>query len=219
MLSTAADTVTGMIRDEYHALRRRQVAEAVERLVAAHGLDGVTVAKTAAEAGVSVGLVQHYFATKDDMLRYAYTQVTERALARVAAQAEELDRHHSRIQEVLRHGLAERLPLDAPRRTEWRVSFAFATRAVDNPNLAIVRNHTEAQIRARLAQAIGNGKKCGEVRKHTDPDSQAARLLAYVDGLALHAYLDPTAMPPTAALTALNDHLDGIFPGRCRAYD
>lgn len=208
-----------MASEEYHALRRRQVAEAVERLVAAHGLDGVTVAKTAAEAGVSVGLVQHYFASKDDLLRYAYTQVTERALARAIKQAEEMDRHHGRIQEVLQHALAERLPLDEARRTEWRVAFAFATRAVDNPHLAAVRNHTEAQIRARLAQAIGNGKKCGEVRKHTDPAAQAARLLAYVDGLALYASLDPTALPATMALAALHDHLSGIFPGRCRAYD
>ncbi|HEU5469678.1 MAG TPA: TetR/AcrR family transcriptional regulator [Actinophytocola sp.] len=208
-----------MAREEYHALRRRQVAEAVERLVAAHGLDGVTVAKTAAEAGVSVGLVQHYFASKDDLLRYAYTQLTERTLARAIEQAEELDRHRSRIQQALAHALAERLPLDEPRRAEWRVAFAFATRAVDNPNLAAVRNHTEAQIRARLAQAISNGKKCGEVRNHTDPDTQASRLLAHLDGLALHTYLDPTALPASAALAALHDYLSGIFPGRCRAHD
>jgi AcrR family transcriptional regulator len=56
-----------MAREEYHALRRQQVAEAVERLVAAHGLDAVTIAKTAAEAGVSVGLVQHYFATSPNV--------------------------------------------------------------------------------------------------------------------------------------------------------
>lgn len=206
------------MRDEYHAQRRRQVAEAVERLVAAGGLDSVTMAKTAAEAGVSVGLVQHYFSSKDDMLRYAYTQVTERALARVLERAEEVDRHHGRVQEALRQALAERLPLDGPRRAEWRVAFAFATRAVDNPRLAAVRNDTEAQIRARLATAVSNGKKCGEVRKHTDQDAQAARLLAYVEGLALHAYLDPVAMPAEAALSALDDYLAGVFPGRCRAY-
>jgi AcrR family transcriptional regulator len=208
-----------MAREEYHALRRRQVADAVERLVAAHGLDAVTVAKTAAEAGVSVGLVQHYFASKDDLLRYAYTQVTERALACAVAQAEEMDRHHRRIQDALQHALAERLPLDEPRRAEWRVAFAFATRAVDNPPLATVRNRTEAQIRARLARAVGNGKQCGEVSEQTDPDAQAARLLAYVDGLALHVYLDPAALPAAAALAALHDHLSGIFSGRCRTYE
>lgn len=205
-----------MAREEYHALRRRQVAEAVERLIAGQGLKAVTMARTAAEAGVSVGLVQHYFSSKDDLIRYAYDQVTGRALARVLAQAEQIDRHQGRIQEALQLGLTERLPLDQTRRDEWRVWFAFATRAVDSPELAAVRNRTEAAIRAQLARAIANGKKCGEVRRSTDPDVQAARLLAYLDGLALHVYLDPAALSPE---NALHDYLGELFPGRCRRYE
>ncbi|MPZ83744.1 MAG: TetR family transcriptional regulator [Actinophytocola sp.] len=206
-----------MATEEYHALRRRQVAEAVERLIAQHGLDGVTVAKTAAEAGVSVGLVQHYFATKDDMLRYAYTRVTERTMARVLRRADELTAHRSSIRRVVAEGLTERLPLDDARRAEWRVSFTFAARAVDRPDLAAVRNETEAAIRDRLAEAIGNGKECGEVPPDADPPARAAGLLALVDGLALLAYLDPATGP--VAVAELDRHLATVFPGRCRQYD
>lgn len=207
-----------MATEEYHELRRRQIAEAVTRLIAAHGLDGVTVAKTAAEAGASVGMVQHYFATKDDMLRYAYTQVTAQAMARVEERAIELDkRHHSSIRRVVTEGLAERLPLDDSRRTEWRVSFTFAARAVDRPDLAAVRNTTEAAIRARLAEAIGNGKECGEVPPDTDENARAAGLLALVDGLGLRVYLDPSTR--TLALSELDRALAGVFPGRCRHHD
>jgi AcrR family transcriptional regulator len=208
-----------MATEEYHALRRRQVAEAVERLIADRGLDGVTVARTAAEAGVSVGLVQHYFASKDDLLRYAYTQVTERAMARVLRRADELAEHRQSIRRVLREGLAERLPLDDAHRAEWRVSFTFAARAVDHPGLAAVRNHTEAAIRARLAQAIANGKECGEVPADTDAGSAAAGLLATVEGLALHAYLDPAAVPAPVALAELDRHLRSVLPGECHQYD
>jgi AcrR family transcriptional regulator len=206
-----------MATEEYHALRRRQVAEAVERLIATHGLDGVTVAKTAAEAGVSVGLVQHYFTTKDDMLRYAYTQVTGRAMARVDARAAELAEHRSSIRRVVGDGLAERLPLDDTRRAEWRVSFTFTARAVDRPDLAEVRNTTEATIRARLTEAITNGKECGEVPQDAEPAAQAAGLLALVDGLGLQVYLDPRTGP--LALAELDRHLATVFPDRCRQYD
>lgn len=208
-----------MATEEYHALRRRQVAEAVERLVAAHGLDGVTVAKTAAEAGVSVGLVQHYFASKDDLLRYAYTQVTERVLARAVRRAEELDKHRSSIRRALGESLAERLPLDEARRAEWRVLFTFTARAVDRPDLAAMRNQTEAAIRARLAQAIANGKECGEVPPDTDTDSAATGLLAAVEGLGLHAYLDPEAMPEPVALVELDRYLASVLPGDCHHFD
>jgi AcrR family transcriptional regulator len=206
-----------MATEEYHALRRGQVAEAVERLIAAHGLDGVTVAKAAAAAGVSVGLVQHYFASKDELLRYAYTQVTERALARAVRRAEELDRHRGTIRDALRESLAERLPLDDDRRAEWRVLFAFTARAVDRPDLVVVRNQTEAAVRDRLARAIANGKECGETPAETEPESAAAGLLAFVEGLGLHTYLEPASVP--VMLAELSRYLESVLPGECHHHD
>src|SRR5688572_9761853 len=74
-----------MPRTADHDARRRQVADAVERLVADEGLDAVTVARTAAAAGISVGLVQHYFPAKDDMLLHTFTAVRQRIEQRVLA--------------------------------------------------------------------------------------------------------------------------------------
>lgn len=207
-----------MATEEYHASRRRQVTDAVERLVAERGLDAVTVARTAEAAGVSVGLVQHYFASKDDLLRHAYTQVTERALARALRRVRELDAHRGSIRQALRESLAERLPLDEARRAEWRVAFAFAARAVDRPDLAEVRNHTEAAVRAHLASAITNGKECGEVPAEVDAESAAAGLLALVEGLGLHTYLDPTVPEPVVS-AELNRALENVLPGTCHHHD
>lgn len=203
-----------MATEDYHASRRRQVTGAVKRLIADRGFDAVTIAKTAAEAGVSVGLVQHYFANKDDLLRHAYTQVTERAMTRAMRRAKELDAHRGSIRRALHESLAERLPLDDARRAEWRVMFAFAARAVDRSDLAAVRNRTESTIRAQLARAVDNGKKCGETLAGTDADSAAAGLLALVEGLGLHLYLDPTV----PALAELDRVLAQLLPGECRQY-
>ena len=217
ILSTVRRYCAAMATEEYHAQRRQQVADAVERLVAARGLDAVTVSRTAAEAGVSVGLVQHYFASKDDMLRFAYTRVTERAMARVEERARELTEHRSTIRRAVREGLVERLPLDEARRADWRVSFAFAARAVDRPDLAAVRNRTEAAIRARVAEVIENGKECGEVPADADAEEGAAGLMAVVDGLGLHAYLE--AVPESVVLGLLDRHIAEVFPGECHQYD
>ncbi len=51
--------------------RRHSIAEAVFRLAAARGADAVSLRDVAGEAGVSLGMVQHYFRSKDEMLLFA----------------------------------------------------------------------------------------------------------------------------------------------------
>ena len=51
--------------------RRRDIAAAVLRIVTTRGVEAASLRTVAAEAGVSMGAVQHYFTTKDEMLRFA----------------------------------------------------------------------------------------------------------------------------------------------------
>jgi AcrR family transcriptional regulator len=202
-----------MPRVSNHDARRRQVAAAVADLVATDGLDGVTVARTAASAGMSVGLVQHYFATKDDMLLFAFTHVREQVDARVATVVAAGEKSGTRIEHILLEALGELLPLDRRRRRECRVTLAFAGRTLDNPRLAEVLRAGTGAVRERLARAVRNGTECGEVPPGTDDRVESVRLLALVDGLALHAYTDPDTTD--AAHAALAGHLRAIFPGPC----
>jgi AcrR family transcriptional regulator len=195
-----------------HDARRRQVAEAVAALVADGGLDAVTVARTAAAAGISVGLVQHYFPSKDDMLLYAFTHTRGLIERRVELDAERADAAGARIEHILLEALTQLLPLDEARRREARVALAFTGRAVENPRLAEALRASNAHLRGRLAQAIRNGEECGEVPQGTDAEVEAARLLSAVDGLVLHLYADPAALSAEAALA---DHLARLFPGPC----
>ena len=50
------------------AVTRQVILAAARRLFAAHGVDGVSVRKIAAEAGVNHALVHRYFGTKDEMV-------------------------------------------------------------------------------------------------------------------------------------------------------
>lgn len=204
-----------MARTADHDARRQQVAEAVEHVVATEGFAAVTVARTAAAAGISVGLVQHYFPSKDDMLLHAFSQARSRTEQRVLADAQRADQAGARIEHILLDALAELLPLDERRRRECRVELAFTGRVVDNPQLAQALGTSNARLRAMLAQAIRNGKECGEVADAADEDIEAARLLATLDGLKLHAYTEPGTMTPAAARDALAEQLRRVFIGRC----
>jgi AcrR family transcriptional regulator len=204
-----------MARTADHEARRRQVAEAVEHLVATEGFEAVTVARTAAAAGISVGLVQHYFPSKDDMLLHAFTQARNRTEQRVAADAQRADQAGARIEHILLDALCELLPLDERRRRECRVELAFTGRAVDSPRLAQALGQSNAHVRAMLAEAVHNGKECGEVAPETDEPTAAARILATVDGLKLHAYAEPETITPAVARSALAEQLGRVFTGRC----
>jgi AcrR family transcriptional regulator len=198
-----------------HDERRRQVAHAVQRLISAGGLDGVTVAKTAAEADISVGLVQHYFRSKDEMLLFTYGQILDSIEARLAELILRAEDARTRIEHILLDGLAELMPLDDNRRQEWRVALAFAGRAVDDPQLAAARTAALTRIRSRIAEAITNGKECGETPEHLDAMTEAATIAAYAEGLSAHLYADPEGMPAETALAALGTHLSRLFTGTC----
>ena len=186
-------------------------------LIADSGLGAVTVARTAARAGISVGLVQHYFPSKDDMLLHAFERVSADAAARVADIVRTGARHERSIAEILHAALSEHLPLDGPRRAEYRVTRTFAGRALDNPALAEVDARAAAAMHAELVRAVGNGVECGEVGPDLDADAAAARLGAVTEGLATRVH---RAAPGAADLAeaVLRAELAAVFTGECRQY-
>ncbi|GAA2226888.1 TetR/AcrR family transcriptional regulator [Streptomyces nogalater] len=199
-----------------HDARQGQISDAVQRLIVRDGLHAVTVARTAAEAGISVGLVQHYFTAKDEMLLATFTRVNERFTARVGELVNRGEVAGRTIAEMLRQALAELIPLDDTRRAEFLVRLAFAGQAAHNARLAAVQRETLAHVRARVARAIHNGTACGEVPEGVDAAGQALEIVAFVEGLALHRHIDPDGTPDSAVLAALDDRLGRVFTGTCR---
>ena len=64
--------------------RRRQLVEAFERVLAAHGYQGATINRLAAEAGVSPGIVHHYFVDKDDLSLTLFAHLRDKLRLRIA---------------------------------------------------------------------------------------------------------------------------------------
>ncbi|MCZ2523426.1 TetR/AcrR family transcriptional regulator [Streptomyces sp. HB2AG] len=212
-----------MARTADHEARRRQIAAALRALMADAGLDAATVAEVARRAGFSVGLVQHYFPNKDALLLFAYNDVMADIGDRVAARISEGDLREEAISAIVLASVTELLPVDDGRRGEYRVTRAFRGRSLDNPALVEVTRATWADLRSRLAAAVDNGKKCGEVGPDTDATMAATRILALVDGLADQLHMDPAGVAggrplPVAAEEIVRACLDGVFTGECQYY-
>src|SRR6478672_1509564 len=66
-----------------HEARRREITDAVCRITVKGGLAAATFREVAAEAGVSVRLVQYYFGSKDELLLATQRHVAQRSIERL----------------------------------------------------------------------------------------------------------------------------------------
>ena len=173
-----------------HELRRAELGEAVWRVALRRGLEDATMREIAAEAGWSTGALAHYFADKDELLRFAFRLVVLRARERFARALERGDRL-----DALGAALREALPLDEERRAEARVWLAFLGRSLSRPELARDRQDFYAGWRRALADVIAAGRSDGTLRTELPAETEASGLIALVDGLALQALSDPAGLP------------------------
>ncbi|RSM61199.1 transcriptional regulator [Amycolatopsis sp. WAC 01376] len=167
-----------------HDQRRARIARAFQRLLAADGFAGVSFSKVAAEAGISVGSIQHYFAGKDVLLRFAYDDAVSRMGERVRSRVRNGEAAGLPIAEVLLGTLAELLPLDAERELEYRVRHGLQAQAAHDDALADVARRSGRDLLGYVTSVVERGKDSGDVAPGTDAELAARMILATVQGLA-----------------------------------
>lgn len=189
-----------------HDARRAEVAEAVWRLASREGLEALTVRRVAAEAGWSTGALVHYFRHKEELVLFAFQTTAERAGRRIALAAERT----ADPLELTRATLAELLPLDAERRAEIRVWFAFLGLALTRPTLARAQRDAYRACRGFLAHTLSQGQDQGQIEPALDCEHEAAALVALVDGLAVQAAFEPRMLTPERQRQIVEERLAGL---------
>ncbi|MGY2065835.1 TetR/AcrR family transcriptional regulator [Blastococcus sp. SYSU DS0619] len=183
--------------------RRRELAGAVWRVIRRDGVTGASVRSVAREAGTSMGALRHWFPTQDALLHFAMTLVSESVRNRIVAVVQAGEPLVTQALAVLE----ETLPLDEERRAEAEVWLALTARALVDADLAALRDRAAAELRDLCALVLGALADAGGVRDGLDPDLEAERLYAVLDGLALHALTRPSALPATRVRAVLEAHL------------
>lgn len=207
--------VMGMPRVADHDQRRALIAGAFQQLLADEGLGRASFARVAARAGVSVGLIQHYFANREALLRYAYESALRRMAQRIDDHIEAGEAAGAPIAEMMVTGLAELFPADEQRSVEYRVRQSLRTLSMTDDELAALERRAAADLHRRAATAVNNGKRCGEVGADVHAAAAATMMIAAAEGLALAVSRgeDVAAEPVLARVVAV------VFTGRCAHYD
>ena len=191
-----------------HEERRAELREAVWRLAAREGLEGITVRRVAEEAGCSTGALVHYFADKEELLLFAFRTVAERVQRRLA----EAEGRTADPLELARGMLIEGLPLDRDRQAEVRVWFSFLGLALGRTALARAQRLTYRAWRERVAEYLRAAQEAGAIRAGLDCTSEAAALVALVDGIAVQATFEPRALPAARQLELVDARLAELRP-------
>ena len=179
--------------------RRRLIADALMRVAAEQGLESVSLRHVAAQAGVSAGMVQHYFRTREEMMSFALSVVRERTQERVTGALAGLGADPPpRL--LLRTMIAALLPLDDESRDNGRVALAFLAYTAVRPAAAAELHEDTAQMVSFVATML----------PVPDPVGAASGLLALMEGLGI--YLLGGQYSAEQALRALDAHLDLLLP-------
>ncbi|WP_351234955.1 TetR family transcriptional regulator C-terminal domain-containing protein [Streptomyces sp. NPDC002133] len=185
-----------------HEARRRDVSEAVWRVLAAYGFGGLTLRAVAAELGATTGLLTHYFPVKRDLVVYALDLLAERTAARPRKAG-------GQGLAALRVALLGVLPLTADATAGNRIWVSSWDTSLADPALSADYARKYAQSRLKLRDLVAAAQRLGELPAG-DPAHIAAGAQSFVLGLTVQALFDPTAFPPHRQVELLDDYLASL---------
>jgi AcrR family transcriptional regulator len=180
---TLVERDDGRSRDDLIEERRSAVVAAAEELIAVHGFDALRLRDVAKAAGVSIGLIQHYFTTRDELLR----ETMRAASMRRAAQWNQLAKGHEHANERLA-ALLEGSLNDRHRCVVWLETCAAATR---HPDLLPDVVRTQDAWRNGMHEVIADGVASGEFTPAIPAEDIVVLLVSLIDGLMLGAATEP----------------------------
>ncbi|MFJ1754483.1 TetR/AcrR family transcriptional regulator [Kitasatospora sp. NPDC088134] len=194
-----------------HEARRREVSEAVRRVLAARGFGGLTLRAVAAELGASTGLLTHYFPNKRALVAHAL-EVLDRQTAERHRPATEAAAT-SRGLAVLRAALLDNLPLDAEAAAGNRIWVGSWGPALADPELAAEHAERYRRSRRRMAELCAEAQELGELPAGEAPADLAARAQSFTLGLIVQALLAPEEYPPERQRALLDAFLADLAAG------
>jgi AcrR family transcriptional regulator len=166
-----------------HDERRRLIVRALWRITERGGLGAVSFREVAAEAGVSVRLVQYYFGTKAELLREANRQALQTMGARIAERALAAMDGDPSPRTVVATIAREFLPTDDESRRAMLLYYAFYTAQMTDASLRGAGEVPRGFIDL-VADQLRRGQREGSVAPQVQPELEAAVLLAVIPAAA-----------------------------------
>jgi AcrR family transcriptional regulator len=201
-----------MPRLDVRAMRREQILDAMEPLVARRGWEHTTFAEICRAAGISNRVLTYHFKDKDDLL----FAVFERTVHRVRENLEPLAPEGLPFAEKLAFMLGNA----AVQHEKQQLSLLFLhlmAQAAVHPEIAARLHAVIGEIDARLAEELARDAAAGHIRDDGDPESAAALIHSVMLGVMLGRCVLGMAIPSERVLAMLLAflHADPLRESAC----
>jgi AcrR family transcriptional regulator len=197
-------------RREQPDVRRGMLISAAMECLARDGIQGFTIDRICKQAGVSRGLINHYFDSKDDLLVEVYRGSLYQTVSTRIAQISNPDPADGSSPDARLAAIIDAtFTPEFFSRANLRVWLALWGEIATNTTLRAAHRELYGTYRRTIAREIGLIAEARGVE--LDADRLALNFLALIDGLWLEWCLDDTAVQPdetrAAALAMLEAHL------------
>jgi len=161
--------------------RRTDVLRAASRVFAKKGFAAAKINDIAREAGLSHGLVYHYFRTKDDV----FAAILETKIEDMRRAMQEDDARAGTATDRLRASLGRWLnrTLEEPE-MGLMIAQAMLSDSLSPAIREMLAEHTRESFGESVAR-IGLGQRRGEIGKHASAEELASSLMCVMRGMAL----------------------------------
>ena len=183
--------------------RRRALVEACARVLAREGATGASVRAIAQEAGVSPGLIGHYFAGVEQLIAETYREVVARVNAGIFAAVEAAGPDpRARIAAFIRANFSATVA-DPALLATW---IAFWTLVASRPAFRALHHTHNADLRGRVEGLLA---ACGVPAPALR--AEATALSALIDGLWLDLCLAPDGLSADQAVAIARAQVERII--------
>lgn len=189
--------------------RREAVVEALFRVIERDGLEQASLRNVAAEAGLAIGSVRHYFEHHTELVVFAMKALSERLTTRLTSHVDRV-RTAADPRGAVVDMLAELLPVDERRTRETAVWLAFLMASRTRPELRPHADELYDGLVVLTTRILEGARRGGRLTPDADLALESRRLCALIDGLSLHAILHPDRLDAAAVLDVLRRHLDTL---------
>jgi AcrR family transcriptional regulator len=188
--------------------RKRAILEATLRLVADHGAAAVRLRDVARAAGVSVGSLQYYFDSRDELIREAFDQHARDVVDLVARAGDASAPAPARLAAVI-----EAAVLRPDLRQSAALWMEFVTAGLHDDQLRALLAEAYEAWRDLLAEVVRAGTETGDFRPLLPAETVVACLVALIDGFELAVAIDVADATPAAIAGKIKDAATALLTG------
>ncbi|MGK0500626.1 MAG: TetR/AcrR family bet gene transcriptional repressor [Oceanicoccus sp.] len=187
--------------------RRQQLIKATIKCIAKKGLSGTTMADVTGEAGLSLGIVNLHFQSKEKLLLETLLHITD-----------EYNQGQNKIfssdassAEKLQAMVAFDFSANVTQNNKLAVWFAFWGEAKSRPTYQRICSQSDIEVETAILQLCQQAIDEAQY-KDIDPDLIVTGYTALVDGLWLDLILTPTLLDREKAQKIAINYLTSFFP-------